>query len=100
VSRDQRYGAFIWNRDKEERNIDVHGIDFKTAAEAFADPHRLIARDDKHASTEERLFYIGVVQGRVATVRFTYRVKSVRIYGAGFWRKGRKMYEKSHKARF
>jgi hypothetical protein len=29
----------------------------------------------------------------VLTVRFTYRGAIIRIYGAGFWRKGRKIYE-------
>ena len=34
------------------------------------------------------------VDDGVLTVRFTYRRKKIRIYGAGYWRKGRKIYER------
>jgi hypothetical protein len=30
------------------------------------------------------------------TVRFTYREGVIRIYGAGYWRKGRKIYEEAN----
>ena len=90
-----RYGLFSWNAAKERVNIHQHGLNFHEATEAFADPQRIIARDDKHSQEEERLFCIGLVKGKVATVRFTYRGKTVRIFGAGFWRKGKEFYEKT-----
>lgn len=31
------------------------------------------------------------------TVRFTYRGMKFRIFGAGFWRKGKKIYEEKNK---
>jgi hypothetical protein len=31
------------------------------------------------------------------TVRFTYRGNTIRIIGAGYWRKGKKIYETSNK---
>ena len=31
------------------------------------------------------------------TVRFTYRGKVIRLIGAGYWRKGRKIYEEENK---
>ena len=95
MDEDNRYGAFSWNRAKEKANIHRHGLSFREALEAFADPKRIVARDDKHSRQEERLFCIGLVKNRIATVRFTYRGKIVRIFGAGFWRKGRTIYEKT-----
>ncbi len=31
------------------------------------------------------------------TVRFTYRENVIRIIGAGYWRRGKKIYEKAQK---
>jgi hypothetical protein len=31
------------------------------------------------------------------TVRFTYRNGNIRIIGAGYWRKGKEIYEREHK---
>ena len=30
------------------------------------------------------------------TVRFTWRSRKIRIFGAGFWRKGKTIYEKAN----
>ena len=46
-------------------------------------------------SVEERLFCLGRVRGKVLTVRFTYREGRIRIYGAGYWRKGRYHYDQA-----
>ena len=43
---------------------------------------------------EPRYFCIGKVDDRILTVRFVYRNNKIRIIGAGYWRKGRKYYEK------
>jgi|GEM_PF-1737420 len=37
----------------------------------------------------------GTVHGMVMTVRFVYKGQAIRIFGAGYWRKGRKIYEKA-----
>jgi len=95
MDEDIRYGAFSWSALKERDNVRQHGLGFQDATDVFADPRRVIARDDKHSQEEERLFCIGLVKGRVATVRFTYRGKTVRVFGAGFWRKGKTIYEKT-----
>ena len=92
---DRRFGSFIWSVEKEAENIRKHGIDFETAARAFKDPNRKIFTDEQHGKPEERFFCLGEVEGRVLTVRFTYRDRSVRIYGAGYWRKGRRYYEQT-----
>ncbi len=86
--------SFIWDYGKELENIVRHGVDFATAALAFKDPKRKIYTDSKHSLTEERFFCIGKVNGRVMTVRFTYRFEKIRIIGAGYWRKGVKYYDK------
>lgn len=87
--------SFIWDEDKELVNIHKHGIDFAVAAKAFKDPKRKIYVDSKHSKEEERLFCLGKVEGRVLTVRFTYRDDKIRIIGAGYWRKGEIYYEKN-----
>ena len=85
--------TFEWDTLKEQENIAKHGVDFDTACRVFQDPKYLVAADAKHSIDEERLFAIGIVDGEVLTVRYTLREQSIRIIGAGFWRKGRKLYE-------
>ncbi len=86
-------GSFVWNKFKERANILKHRVDFYTAANAFNDPKRKIFIDEGHSMKEERYFCIAKVQGRILTVRFTYRDKLIRIIGAGYWRKGKDYYE-------
>ena len=92
---DHHAGSFVWDVRKELRNIRKHGVDFIIAAEAFTDPRRKIFTDERHSEKEERLFCIGKVGRRILTVRFTYREDHIRIYGAGYWRKGRRYYEET-----
>lgn len=87
-------GDFLWDIEKEHLNIIKHGVDFKTASKAFLDPNRKIRVDHSHSGTEARLYCIGSVGDKILTVRFLYREGKIRIFGAGFWRKGRKSYEK------
>ena len=90
---DRHFGSFVWDVRKETVNIRKHGVDFETAARAFKDPARKIYTDERHAKSEERLFCIGMVERKILTVRFTYRDGRIRMYGAGYWRKGRRYYE-------
>jgi uncharacterized DUF497 family protein len=53
----------------------------------------VIAEDLSHSSSEQRYFCFGEVDGGVMTVRFTWRAGRIRIFGAGYWRKGKKIYE-------
>ena len=92
---DRHFGSFVWDAKKETANIRKHGVDFETAANAFKDPDRKIYTDERHGQPEERLFCLGKVTGRILTVRFTYRESRIRIYGAGYWRKGRRYYEQT-----
>lgn len=70
---------------------------FSEAKLAFLDPNRVIARDVDHSLEEERFYCFGKVRDRVLTVRFAYRPDVIRIIGAGYWRKGRKVYEANQK---
>lgn len=91
---DKNIGKFVWNRTKERENIRKHGINFSIASRAFLDPKRKIYVDSKHSNEEERLFCMGKVGNKIITVRFTYRQGEIRIIGAGYWRRGKKYYEK------
>lgn len=84
---------FEWDPSRDEENRRKHGVSFSDAQLAFLDPARVIADDLEHSRNERRFYCIGKVAGHVMTVRFTYRFGLVRIFGAGYWRKGRKTYE-------
>ena len=88
---------FDWDPDKDIENQGKHGVAFVQAQYAFADPKRVIARDITHSKAEERFYCFGEVDGGVLTVRFTYRTSVIRIIGAGYWRKGKAIYERENK---
>ena len=92
---DYRFGSFVWDVEKERENIQKHGVDFVVATRAFKDQGRKIYVDGRHSDREERMFCIGKVDERILTVRFTYRGGLIRLYGAGYWRKGRHYYEQT-----
>jgi uncharacterized DUF497 family protein len=69
---------------------------FEFAQRAFLDPRRVIAEDLEHSAIEQRYFCFGQVEGAVVTVRFTWRNQKVRIFGAGYWRKGKAIYEEAN----
>lgn len=85
---------FFWDPRREWVNLHKHGVDFVTASRAFRDPQRKIFEDFQHGEKEQRFFCIGKVEGKILTVRFVYRENTIRIFGAGYWRKGRAFYEK------
>ena len=86
---------FEWDENKNSENQIKHGVSFYDAQNAFFDPNRLIAEDLEHSSDEDRLYCFGKVNEGIMTVRFTYRNNKIRIIGAGYWRKGKKIYEQS-----
>jgi uncharacterized DUF497 family protein len=85
--------SFEWDEPKDRENRKKHGVPFQTAQYAFADPERVIAEDLSHSEKEKRFFCFGMVNGGILTVRFTVRGSAIRIFGAGYWRKGKKIYE-------
>lgn len=87
---------FEWDERKNKENQLKHGVAFYEAQQAFLDPNRLIAKDLDHSIDEPRYYCFGKVDNEVMTVRFTYRAHKIRIIGAGYWRKGRKIYEQEN----
>ena len=87
---------FEWDETKNRDNIEKHGVSFYVAQYVFADPKRVILEDVAHSNNEKRFFCIGKLDGAVATVRFVFRGQKIRIFGAGYWRKGKKLYEKTN----
>ncbi len=88
--------SFEWDEKKNSANLRKHGVNFEIAQYAFIDPKRVIAQDLEHSKEEKRYYCFGKVKGGVLTVRFTYRNNRIRIIGAGYWRKGKNIYEKEH----
>ncbi len=88
---------FEWDTKKDQENQDKHDVAFGVAQFAFADPKRVIAEDLSHSSNEKRHYCFGLVDDRVLTVRFVYRDDIIRIFGAGYWRKGKQIYERENK---
>jgi hypothetical protein len=87
---------FDWDPEKDRENQSKHGVSFGEAQFAFADPRRVIAEDLSHSSSETRYYCFGVVGEGVLTVRFTYREGVIRIFGAGYWRRGKRIYEREN----
>lgn len=88
--------SFEWSEEKNNQNLRKHGVNFREAQYAFIDPKRVVAEDIAHSDKEKRYYIFGKVKGGVLTVRFTYRSSKIRIIGAGYWRKGKKIYEKQN----
>ena len=89
--------SFKWDKRKDAENQAKRGISFALAQYAFADPKRVIAEDTAHSAREPRFFCFGRVGEGILTVRFTYRAGVIRIFGAGYWRKGKTIYEKENR---
>lgn len=87
---------FEWDDNKNLLNIQKHSVSFYHAQLAFLDPNRIIAQDIEHSSSESRYYCFGKVENTIITVRFTYRMNKIRIFGAGRWRKGKKIYEEKN----
>ncbi len=85
-----------WDQNKNELNRKKHNISFDEAQYAFSDVKRIIAKDLEHSKSEERYYCFGKVKENIVTVRFTFRKNKIRIIGAGYWRKGKKIYEKQN----
>jgi len=89
--------GFEWDEKKSELNKKKHGVSFYEAQEAFFDDKRVITIDEKHSTKDEkRYFCFGRLHEGILTVRFTIRKNRIRIFGAGYWREGKKRYEEEN----
>lgn len=89
-------GSFEWDPAKDLINQVKHQVSFAEAQYAFTDPQRVIAEDLSHSLIEKRYYCFGKVIDGILTVRFTYRDGLIRIIGAGYWRKGKQIYEREN----
>lgn len=92
-----RKASFEWDPEKDKQNQEKHGVAFSLAQLAFFDKNRVILEDLEHSENETRYYCLGLVAEGILTVRFTWRNNTIRIFGAGYWRKGKKIYEKENK---
>jgi len=88
---------FEWDQAKDMINQEKHGVSFASAQLAFLDHYRVILEDLEHSDDEKRFYCLGRVSDGIMTVRFTYRDNQIRIIGAGYWRKGKQVYERENK---
>jgi len=88
--------SFEWDDTKDRLNRAKHGVSFALAQQAFFDPKRVIAEDLSHSEKELRYYCFGHVGDGIMTVRFTWRERRIRIIGAGYWRKGKSIYEQQN----
>lgn len=93
--------TFDWDARKNSANKVKHGVSFEEAEKAFEDPDAVVALDADHsAGGELRWWLLGKVGGRVLLVRYTHRPSGIiRIFGAGYWRIGKELYEKAQRER-
>ena len=93
----QKRSDFEWDDAKDILNQKKHGVSFALAQFAFLDKNRIILEDLDHSELEKRYYCLGRIAGEIMTVRFTYREGKIRIIGAGYWRKGKMIYERENK---
>jgi uncharacterized DUF497 family protein len=87
---------FEWDPGKDLENQQKHRVSFAEAQYAFADSKRVIAEDLEHGTADKRYYGFGRVDEGILTVRFTYRGGVIRIFGAGFWRTGKAIYDREN----
>ena len=73
---------FEWDALKDLDNRLKHGVSFREARHAFNDPNQIVLRDDSHSLSEFPYYCLGLNKGKI------------RIFGSGYWRRGRRIYEK------
>ncbi len=70
---------FEWDDDKNESNIEKHGLDFEDAREIFDSP-MLAALDLRQDYGEDRWIGLGLIENRVVVAVYTYReAETIRI---------------------
>jgi uncharacterized DUF497 family protein len=51
---------FIWDEDKNQKNIKSHNISFEEAKTVFYDPNAKIIHDPDHSKEEDRFIILGL----------------------------------------
>lgn len=73
----------VWDPDKAALNPKKHqGVTFEEAKDMLLDPFALVHEDDDTRG-EQRFVALGMgAKGRILTVIYTYREKTIRLIGA------------------
>lgn len=88
--------TYEWDKNKCERNIKKHGIDFIDALEVFNDINRV--ETESYQNHEKRYKTMGKMKGIVILLVYTIRQNHIRIISARkASRYERKIYETSNK---
>ncbi len=69
---------FEWDENKNNKNISVHGIDFRDAHLIFENPV-LIKKDNRKDYGEERLIGLGELFKVTIIIIFTKRASAIRV---------------------
>ena len=72
---------FEWDNEKNNSNIEKHGIDFTDAVAIFDNPV-LEFEDDRKDYGEKRFFGIGIVKDLEISVAYTKRKNNIRMISA------------------
>jgi len=83
---------FEWDDNKNQLNLEKHGIEFADSIEVFKDKARLLSLDLRRDYGEERWITIGRAYKVIVVVVYTLRGNSIRIISARMATK--KEYEK------
>ena len=51
---------FEWDENKNQINIDKHGVSFEEALTVFYDPDALVKHDEEHSKDEDRFLILGI----------------------------------------
>ena len=74
---------FEWDPEKEQSNMQKHGVDFTEAATVFGDPLELTISDPDHSIGEYRFLSMGhSSRNRILVVSYTERENRIRIISA------------------
>ena len=75
--------SFVWDEEKDRRNVAKHKISFAEAITVFDDSLFVIAADDDHSLAQKRFIILGEsTRGRLLVVGYAERGKDTRIINA------------------
>jgi hypothetical protein len=72
---------FEWDQNKNNANIEKHGVDFNYIIKIFA-IYRIYEQDIRKDYGEARYNTTGELEGRVYTISYTLREENIRIISA------------------
>ena len=73
---------FAWDETKAALNLANHCVNFSYATRVFLDPYRIEEEDPSEHDGEIRHRVIGIVEGRLLFVLYTYRNHHIRLISA------------------